>query len=304
MENASYALQIAAGTMIAVLVIALIVYVFTALSGYQEEQDLIAERESITEFNESFEVYDKSIMYGTDVLSCLNKAEDNNQKYVYSIYYGQDSSEVIYEAREDYIINVSVYIEDDLAESISVTGQDEKGNSVQLTQSQWQDCYDNDIKLFSTDSSDTSKFTINTITYYYFTTLTSRDTKVNKINKTYTTLVYGNDNLLNTKLSGLKSSYTTIIEGHKTYELVSEGDNDVGQLLALLSTVTETEQTIYNDDFDTTKEEALENGQCCWKSITWTTAVNDFKTRKFTCTGIEYNDAGYVSFISFKEVSS
>ena len=206
MENASYALQIAAGTMIAVLVIALIVYVFTAISGYQEEQDLIAERESITEFNESFEVYDKSIMYGTDVLSCLNKAEDNNQKYVYSIYYGQDSSASTWEAREDYIIDVSVTINSALTESISVTGNDTSGNLVQLTSSNWQrSCFNNDYRPFS----DTENgFTLNTITYYYFTESTSKSSQVNKYSSSYANLVWSSD-ISSSKLLSLSSTIAT-----------------------------------------------------------------------------------------------
>ena len=94
-----------------------------------------------------------------------------------------------------------------------------------------------------------------------------------------------------------------------TYNLVASSKSDstdVGQLLALLSTVTETEQTIYNSNWESDKVDALSSSpkKYSWYSITWTTAVNDFKTRKFTCEGITYNDAGYVSSISFKEVSS
>ena len=98
MENASYALKIAAATLIAVLVIALVVFVFQRLSTYQQSEEDAVSRENKSQFNTTFEVYDKSLMYGTDVLSCLNQAESNNQRYVYNIYYS-DGSAGTYQSR-------------------------------------------------------------------------------------------------------------------------------------------------------------------------------------------------------------
>jgi hypothetical protein len=40
-----------------------------------------------------------------------------------------------------------------------------------------------------------------------------------------------------------------------------------------------------------------------WYSATWKTAAYDFKTRKFKCTEVHYNeDTGYIDRISFVEI--
>ena len=291
MENASYALQIAAGTLIAIMVIALIVYVFNSMSNFQESQDLIAERESITEFNESFEVYDKSLMYGTDVLSCLNKAEDNNQKYVFDVYYGSDTSSSIkiWEARSEYFVNVSVTISSDLEETVTFSYRNSSNKVVQATSS---DEFENP---FLGNGTTLAKFTLPTVEFYYFTNATSADIQIKKVTSSYSDLMWDSSDASNlnsdSKLAGTKT-YTTNFEAGK-YALGSEGSEGAGLLVALLSTVTENEQTIYAESGNT------------FYSATWTTAVNDFKTRKFTCTGIEYNETtGYVESISFEEYTS
>ena len=288
MENTSYALQIAAGTLIAIMVIALIVYVFNSMSIFQESQDDLAERESITEFNESFEVYDKSLMYGTDVLSCLNKAEDNNQKYVFNVYYGTDSS-ATWEARSEYFVNVSVTINSALEETVTFTYRNSSNKVVQATSS---DEFENP---FLGNGTTLAKFTLPTVEFYYFTNETSKNIQIKKETSSYYDLMWkdseASDLNSDSKLAGTKT-YTTNF-GSGTYALGEGGSDEAGLLVALLSTVTENEQTIYAESSNT------------FYSATWTTAVNDFKTRKFTCTGITYNETtGYVESISFKECTS
>ena len=64
-----------------------------------------------------------------------------------------------------------------------------------------------------------------------------------------------------------------------------------------MSTATVVEQTIINGDFNGSPSD--------WYSATWRTAAYDFKTRKFKCTGIEYNkDTGYVSKLKFEEINA
>lgn len=292
MENASYALQIAASVLIAVMVIALIVYVFNSLSTYQDNQDEIATRESITEFNEAFEAYAKNLMYGTDVLSCLNKAENNNQKYVYSIYYGTDTSSITWEARETYIVNVSVTIATELEESVVVYVK-ENGKLSEQTKSE---CTNLNIKFKAFSSSNSDGFDVPTVTFYYFTGDTSKEQTINKKTEDYLDLMGVSLNRSSWTLTTDTFS-TDFDEG--TYELVPSSNpssseiEESGMLAALLSTVTEPEQTIYKSNY---------TEGTGWYSATWTTAVNDFKTRKFHCTDISYNETtGYVDSITFVE---
>lgn len=309
MENVSYALKIAGATLIAVLTIALIVLVFQNLRNYQSSQDEVVKRENITEFNKAFQVYDKSLMYGADVLSCLNLAENNNQKYLYNIYYGEDSSEITYNDREELIVRVGVVLHSDVEERIRVYYRDETNLGLRETTNEY------NFRPFK----NAKGFELPNITYYYFQGSSSAVGKVEnatagevnytigQASTTYADALWkgvaasgddGASKLLNGKLKAGRYK-TSMTPG--TYNLVAESLNEstnTGKLMALLSTVTQTEKTIYNDLYTTSGDEGV-NG---WYCTTWTTAAYSFKSKKFKCTGIEYNSSGYVCSLSFEEV--
>ena len=78
MENAAYAFKMAAGVLLAVLLVTIMTYV---LNTYRDTQKTILDAkvtESIAQYNEQFRAYEKAQMYGTDVLSCLNLAYSMN----------------------------------------------------------------------------------------------------------------------------------------------------------------------------------------------------------------------------------
>ena len=78
MENASKALIIAGSLLISLAVIALLVYTFDRLGVVEEEQDKIQAEESVIAFNKEFDAFNKKLMYGVDVMSCINKAINKN----------------------------------------------------------------------------------------------------------------------------------------------------------------------------------------------------------------------------------
>ena len=82
MENAAKALEIAAGVLLAVIILSLIAYFFSTISEWPTQEDSMESAEQLAKFNLEYEVYEKSAMYGVDVISCLNKAKSNNEKYV------------------------------------------------------------------------------------------------------------------------------------------------------------------------------------------------------------------------------
>ena len=78
MENASYAFKMAAGVLLAVLILSIMTFI---LNNYTQTQKTILESkksEKVVEFNEQFQAYEKAQMYGTDVISCLNLAYSIN----------------------------------------------------------------------------------------------------------------------------------------------------------------------------------------------------------------------------------
>lgn len=81
MENASYALLMAGGILITLLVISVVVFMFIQLGSAQHGQDEITKASQIAEFNEQFEPYNRDKLTLFDLKSIWNKIDSNNRKY-------------------------------------------------------------------------------------------------------------------------------------------------------------------------------------------------------------------------------
>lgn len=81
MENASKALVIAGGILLAILIISVMLYMYIAMGNASQREQDVSKAEELSAFNKQYESYNKSSMYGTDVITVLNKAIDNNKKY-------------------------------------------------------------------------------------------------------------------------------------------------------------------------------------------------------------------------------
>jgi len=79
MENASKALIMAGGMLLAMMLLAMIVYVGTSMGDMAESQDRKVATEQIEEFNQTYLAYDKNRMYGIDVITVVNKAINHNK---------------------------------------------------------------------------------------------------------------------------------------------------------------------------------------------------------------------------------
>lgn len=81
MENASKALLMAGGILIALLVIGALVLMFNQIGNYEKSQDESKKNSQLAEFNKEFEKYldDKEIT-GADIISLINKVVDYNNK--------------------------------------------------------------------------------------------------------------------------------------------------------------------------------------------------------------------------------
>lgn len=111
MENGAKALIMASGILLAVMVVTLVMYGYQKMGEWtksQEDEVLIRQAQL---FNKEFEAYDKDLMYGVDIISCLNKAKSNNDKITNK--YGEDYD-------ERYEIKIRVKFEKGLGESLAV----------------------------------------------------------------------------------------------------------------------------------------------------------------------------------------
>ncbi len=77
MENASKALTIAGGVLIAVMLAVLVYYVFTHWGDSQRMQQEEVEVQKVEDFNKSYLSYEK-VLYGSELLGLVNKMSDYN----------------------------------------------------------------------------------------------------------------------------------------------------------------------------------------------------------------------------------
>lgn len=80
MENASKALIIAGGMLLAIMTLSLLLYMASSTTRIAQAQDEKTASEQIAAFNSEYEAYNKRVMYGTDLISVANKAIDYNKK--------------------------------------------------------------------------------------------------------------------------------------------------------------------------------------------------------------------------------
>lgn len=80
MENATKALEIAAGVLLSVLILGMLTYGFSQLSSIKQTEDDNERLEKAGEFNADYETYNRDGVYGSEVLSLANKIENYNNK--------------------------------------------------------------------------------------------------------------------------------------------------------------------------------------------------------------------------------
>lgn len=283
MENANKALIMGASTIIAVMLFALFVIFIKNISIWPEAQDEMLNTEQIENFNKEYEVYQKSAMYGVDVISCLNKAQSNNEKYVEGKAFLGDKG-----YGKTYEIDVFVRLDDGDA----------------LTKS----CLSETVTIYYYNKSSGKKMT------KYDSIEASKNFKMEDLFKGpfYDTGGYTKfkktDNLTEGLTRKLYDSNKYIVEGGGTHSLVEngsnidgyyslkEGDNGEYQLKEILRYAGKNmKQTTQNTDSETLEK---------WSSAVWETALYDLKKKRFKCDYIRYsNRTGLIDQIWFSEIN-
>ena len=80
MENAAKALLMAAGVLIALIIIGALLLMFNNLSNYQETNTQNTRESQIVEFNKQFETYDRNDVRGNELISLTNRIIDYNER--------------------------------------------------------------------------------------------------------------------------------------------------------------------------------------------------------------------------------
>lgn len=265
MENAAKALGIAAGVLLAVILMSLIAYFFSNLSEWPQQQDDMESAEQLAKFNKEYEVYEKSQMYGVDVISCLNKAKSNNEKYVDGKGFLTGTT---YEKK--YIVDVCVRINSELDEDILVYYFSPDKEKEDLITSPTNLTLEGALP-----SAIYNKFDPNA----YYTEFKKSDKLENKSNK------------LTSSKYMIPGGGSEIYNEKNYYSLVN--DEQVGKLVKLISTTPKV----------TIKNPGTNSDLNKWSKMIWTTALYKFKTKRFTCDYINYNSTtGRVDKIYFSEI--
>lgn len=101
MENASKAIVIAGSILVSLVTITIFYFMFGRVSQLMGGIEPDTQEEALLEFNKGFEAYNKKMMYGTDVISVINKAIDNNRQY--KVEYGINSPDKTF---MDYYVDI------------------------------------------------------------------------------------------------------------------------------------------------------------------------------------------------------
>lgn len=80
MENATRALIMAAGVLLAILLISLLIYAWSLYSNYQSSRDELIAIEDTAKFNSQFTGYNRDDVQGYELLSLINQVIDYNER--------------------------------------------------------------------------------------------------------------------------------------------------------------------------------------------------------------------------------
>lgn len=287
--NMSQALKLAGGLLIALVLISALVYFFGSLAPTQIALDDIKVFEQTADFNKEFEVYNKSIMYGLDVISVINKAASHNKMYI-DAYEHLDHDEFKY-LKDNYLMNIRF-----------------EGGNIELEQN------------FTITKVMRNEMTGKLIEMEYKKGPTSTDDELN-IKK----LTQDSEDEIKNKLKGVvkladdsdenDAAFDRLFDNYQNLsddeqeisngtELINEDeDNNIDEDIYNYIIVPSSKQlkvTVQNDD---TSVVGTTTGASQWSKAIFETYVYSFKSKRFRCTDVEYSDiTGRIISLTFSEI--
>lgn len=285
MENANKAILMAGGMLFAIMIMSLVAFVFTELKVLPNQEDSKILTEQAAAFNNEYTAYDKKIMYGVDVISVLNKAYSNNEKYVKERFVAGGGYNT------DFIIDIEVELKTTLEESMTISFVQQTTTGVAERDYTTGDGPKDATGSYLKAGDGNKRFKIPSSEYQQ--------------------TIYGNGNYWGS-LKFVTNTITTDVAPGVYHLLGGEGAdpdpindsvdekneqlNADNKLKQLLSQSTEMSQTIKNRGEDIF-------GETGWSQAVWKPAVYDLKTRKFRCTGSTISEkTGRIVQMKFKEI--
>lgn len=291
MENSAKALYIAGSLLIALAVISMLVAAFNNMGAVQETKDDIQSQEALIAFNREYEAFNKRIMYGVDVISCINKAISNNEQFAKN---GKWAASDI--SDDEAAIQVEVLLKEPLKESMQIYYVNDKNKetklyniSVEVLLEEFNEPFDEFFKFDSTNL------------------LTSMDDSKSKKNVSEFFKENGPSTFwegsINMEKVSAKNYASEFADGSKMYvmQLLDKSPSKKTQVQYAEGDKSLVELVKYSNNLEIVKTNESTNEKV-WSSVKWTTVLADFKKRKFSCVDFHYNDnTGRIESIIFKE---
>lgn len=277
-NNLSDALRIAGGVLLGILLITTIRALIDTAKPYSETKASIVTAEEVAEFNANYEAYNKKQMYGTDVISCLNKVYSQN---VTARNWERTTGKFFSRADagiEAQAIKLTVKLKDPLETTVDAYA------------------YDPDIH--------TEVKVSNAATYLLKSNTTLSDATSNPDEKEVLKIL-GVENMPISQvlsINGMQKEYLSREINLTTASLGETHDRELRKLLQYPSL------TLINLNYTNDENNNKNNNKETWTRIHITTLSGDIKKRIFRCTKIKYVEdekygrVGCISEIHFEEI--
>ena len=103
MENASKALLIAGGVLIAILIVSVLVVTLNIVNSNQITREKALATEQLAEFNQKYEAYNKKALRGTDIITLKNMAKSEGNAVTVKVTNGTEEIDVSIEKNKTAI---------------------------------------------------------------------------------------------------------------------------------------------------------------------------------------------------------
>lgn len=262
MENAAEALKMAAGMIIAVLLIGLAVYLFNSISSIENSKKDQEMQEEATEFNKRFSAFDRSSLYGTDVISVIGLAISNNKIYNQENYANPLGN---YDEDSQYSINIEFQLTTDI-----------RKKTIQFSY-KMEDINKDGILEEVADPADTPANPNPKV--IGDTTVLAK----NNSSKPFYNLAFNK-----TSLYTQYANYRTELASGKINPIMEETYKEYAGIEKI---------AIQGDSTVNTK--TMKRGTKLLKITEDTSGYNDFKSTIFKCTEVRYNNVGRINYMKF-----
>lgn len=166
MENSAKAFYWGGGILIGILVISIFYYIFSQASILMKETQTDTEQKELMKFNKSFEAYNKKIMYGADIITLMNKAIDNNEKY-YKKIRKESGKKLVDQPYFDYFVDIKFTYKGDTYSLVEHYYNNKDKNDIEISKSViWNTFLDKKIENY--DDGDKKKEFLRTFKFVGF----------------------------------------------------------------------------------------------------------------------------------------